>query len=80
VKLSAGSWVADAAWCLQKCCAKSPADLHRGSGLYFKAHAWVFACRRFRCDTRSRARAAERDGVEALHAELTRRDPVSANA
>ena len=81
VNFSAGAWVVDAARVL----AEARAD-HRlaifvgGSGLYFKAlTAGLSAVPPIPAEVREGVRARlERDGVEALHAELALRDPVSA--
>jgi tRNA dimethylallyltransferase len=81
VNFSAGSWVTDAAAALAQARA-----LHRlpifvgGSGLYFKALTrGLSAVPPIPPEIREAVRARlERDGVEALHAELAMRDPESA--
>jgi tRNA dimethylallyltransferase len=81
VNFSAGSWVTDAAAVLAQARA-----LHRlpifvgGSGLYFKALTrGLSAVPPISPEIREAVRARlERNGVEALHAELARRDPQSA--
>jgi tRNA dimethylallyltransferase len=81
VNFSAGSWVADAALVLAEARAQNrPAIFVGGSGLYFKALTRGLSAVpptpvAIREDVRARL---ERDGVEALHAELAQRDPVSA--
>jgi tRNA dimethylallyltransferase len=81
VNFSAGSWVADAALVLAEVRAQNRLPIFTGgSGLYFKAltHG-LSAVPPIPAEIREAVRARlERDGVEALHAELTRRDPVSA--
>jgi len=81
VNFSAGSWVADAALVLAEVRAQNRLPIFTGgSGLYFKAltHG-LSAVPPIPAAIREAVRARlERDGVEALHAELTRRDPVSA--
>jgi tRNA dimethylallyltransferase len=81
VNFSAGAWVADAAHVLADVRAQNrPAIFVGGSGLYFKALTrGLSAVPPIPPDVREAVRARlERDGVEALHAELSRRDPVSA--
>src|ERR1700682_1922174 len=81
VNFSAGSWVADAALVLAEARAqRRPAIFVGGSGLYFKALTRGLSAVpptpvAIREDVRARL---ERVGVEALHAELAQRDPVSA--
>ena len=81
VNFSAGSFVADAAKALAEARAQGRVPIFvGGSGLYFKAITrGLSAVPPIPPDVRERVRARlERDGVEALHAELARRDPVSA--
>jgi tRNA dimethylallyltransferase len=81
LNFSAGAWVADATKVLAEL-----REQHRlaifvgGSGLYFKALTrGLSAVPPIPPDVREAVRARlERDGVEALHAELARRDAVSA--
>jgi tRNA dimethylallyltransferase len=81
VNCSAGSWVADAAVALAEAKAAGRLPIFvGGTGLYFKAltrglSAMPPVPEEVRDDVRARM---ARDGVEALHAELARRDPVSA--
>ena len=81
VNCSAGAWVADAAETLASVRAQGLKPIFvGGSGLYFKALTRGLSAvppipPEIRSDVRARL---ERDGVEALHAELMRRDPVSA--
>jgi tRNA dimethylallyltransferase len=81
VNFSAGSWVADAALVLAEARAQHRLAIFvGGSGLYFKALTRGLSAVppipvAIREDVRARL---ERDGVEALHAELAQRDPVSA--
>ena len=81
VNCSAGAWVADAAETLASVRAQGLKPIFvGGSGLYFKALTRGLSAvppipAEIRCDVRARL---ERDGVEALHTELMRRDPVSA--
>ncbi len=81
VNFSAGAWVADAAKVLAEAHAQNRRAIFvGGSGLYFKALTRGLSAvppipAEIRDGVRSRL---ERDGVEALHAELARRDPVSA--
>jgi tRNA dimethylallyltransferase len=80
VNCSAGSWVADAAAVLAEARAANRLPIFvGGTGLYFKALTRGLSAvppipQEVRDDVRARM---ERDGVEALHAELARRDPVS---
>ena len=81
VNFSAGSWVADVAKLLAEVRAQNRLPiLAGGSGLYFKALTrGLSAVPPIPADIREAVRARlERDGVEALHAELARRDPASA--
>jgi tRNA dimethylallyltransferase len=81
VNFSAGAWVADAANVLKEARAGKRLPIFvGGSGLYFKALTrGLSAVPPIPSDVREAVRARlERDGVEALHAELSRRDPVSA--
>ena len=81
VNFSAGSWVADAATVLAEARAQNRLPIFvGGSGLYFKALTrGLSAVPPIAAGIREGVRARlERDGVEALHAELGRRDPVAA--
>jgi tRNA dimethylallyltransferase len=81
VNFSAGSWVADAAKVLEEARAQHRLPIFAGgSGLYFKALTrGLSAVPPIPAEIRESVRARlQRDGVEALHAELARRDPVSA--
>ena len=81
VNFSAGAWVADAATVLKAARAEKRLPIFvGGSGLYFKALTrGLSAVPPIPAGIREAVRARlERDGVEALHAELSRRDPVSA--
>src|SRR6266850_2608931 len=78
---SAGSWVVDAGAVLAEARAQNRLPIFTGgSGLYFKALTrGLSAVPPIPVEVRESVRARlERDGVEALHAELTHRDPVSA--
>ncbi len=81
VNCSAGAWVDDAAIVLKEARAEGRLPIFiGGSGLYFKALTRGLSAvppvpAEVREDVRLRL---ERDGVEALHAELSRRDPTSA--
>jgi tRNA dimethylallyltransferase len=81
VNYSAGAWVADAGTMLAGARAQNRlAVLVGGTGLYFKALTRGLSAvppipPEIRDDVRARL---ERDGVEALHAQLARRDPASA--
>jgi len=78
---SAGAWVADAAKVLAEARAQGRLPIFiGGSGLYFKALTrGLSAVPPIPAEVRENVRARlERDGVVALHAELARRDPVSA--
>ena len=81
VNFSAGAWVADAAKVLSEARAQHALPIFvGGSGLYFKALTrGLSAVPPVPADIRDSVRARlERDGVEALHAELALRDPHSA--
>jgi tRNA dimethylallyltransferase len=81
VNFSAGSFVADAALALAEARAGGRRPIFvGGSGLYFKALTrGLSAVPPIPPDVRDSVRTRlERNGVEALHAELSRRDPVSA--
>jgi tRNA dimethylallyltransferase len=81
VNFSAGSWVLDAAAMLAEARAQDRLAIFAGgSGLYFKALTRGLSALPpippgIRMGVRARL---ERDGVEALHAELVQRDPVAA--
>jgi tRNA dimethylallyltransferase len=80
INFSAGAWIADAAKSLQEARAQNRLPIFvGGSGLYFKALTrGLSAIPPIPAEIREAVRARlERDGVEALHAELARRDPVS---
>ena len=81
VNFSAGAWVADAALALEEARAQNLMPIFvGGSGLYFKALTrGLSAVPPIAPEVRENVRARlERDGVEALHAELSARDPASA--
>jgi tRNA dimethylallyltransferase len=81
INFSAGAWVADAAKVLAPAGAQGQLPIFvGGSGLYFKALArGLSAVPPIPPAVRETVRARlERDGVEALHVELARRDPSSA--
>lgn len=81
VNFSAGAWVADAAKVLAEARAEQRLPIFiGGSGLYFKALTrGLSAVPPIPPEIRDAVRARlDREGVEALHAELARRDPVSA--
>ena len=81
VNFSAGAWVADAARVLAEARAQNRLPIFvGGSGLYFKALTrGLSAVPPIPAEVRDGVRARlERDGVEALHAELAQRDPASA--
>jgi tRNA dimethylallyltransferase len=81
VNFSAGAWVADAGTILAEARAQNRlAVLVGGSGLYFKALTrGLSAVPPIPPAIREAVRVRlERDGVEALHAELAQRDPASA--
>jgi tRNA dimethylallyltransferase len=78
---SAGAWVADAAKILAEARAQGRVPIFvGGTGLYFKALTrGLSAVPSIPPEIREGVRARlERDGVEALHAELAERDPASA--
>jgi tRNA dimethylallyltransferase len=80
VNCSAGSWVADTAAVLNEARAENRLPIFiGGSGLYFKALTrGLSAVPPVPVEVRDSVRLRlEREGVEALHAELSRRDPVS---
>jgi len=81
MNFSAGSWVGDAASVLAETRAQNRLAIFTGgSGLYFKALTrGLSAVPPIAPEIREGVRARlERDGVEALHAELAQRDPPSA--
>lgn len=81
VNFSAGAWVSDAAKALDGARAEGRLPIFvGGTGLYFKAlTAGLSAVPAIPADVREDVRARlERDGVEALHAELARRDARAA--
>jgi tRNA dimethylallyltransferase len=81
INFSAGAWVEDAAKALAEARAQKRLPIFvGGSGLYFRALTrGLSAVPPIPAEIREAVRARlERDGVEALHAELARRDPVSA--
>jgi tRNA dimethylallyltransferase len=81
VNFSAGAWVTDAAAALAEARAQNRLPIFvGGSGLYFKALTrGLSAVPPVPPEVREGVRARlERDGVEALHAALAQRDPVSA--
>jgi len=81
VNFSAGAWVSDAAKVLSDPGAQNRLPIFvGGSGLYFKALTrGLSAVPPIPLEIREGVRARlERDGVEALHAELAQRDPSSA--
>jgi tRNA dimethylallyltransferase len=81
INFSAGHWVADAARVLAEVRAQDRLPIFvGGSGLYFKALTrGLSAVPPIPPGIREGVRARlEREGVEVLHAELARRDPVSA--
>jgi tRNA dimethylallyltransferase len=81
VNFSAGAWVADADRVLAEVRAQNRLPIFvGGSGLYFKALTrGLSAVPSIPAEIRDSVRVKlERDGVEALHAELLHRDPVSA--
>jgi tRNA dimethylallyltransferase len=81
INFSAGSWVADAAVALAQARAQHRLPIFvGGSGLYFKALTrGLSAVPPIPAAIREAVRVRlERDGVEALHAELALRDPQSA--
>jgi len=81
VNFSAGAWVTEAARALAEARAQRALPIFvGGSGLYFKALTrGLSAVPPIPSEIRESVRARlERDGVEVLHAELTQRDPASA--
>jgi tRNA dimethylallyltransferase len=81
INFSAGAWVSDAAKVLAQARAENRLPIFTGgSGLYFKALTrGLSAVPPISAEVREDVRARlERDGVEALHAELAHKDPVSA--
>lgn len=81
VNFSAGAWVSDAAKALEEARAEGRLPIFiGGTGLYFKAlTAGLSVVPPIPADVREDVRARlERNGVEALHAELARRDPRAA--
>jgi tRNA dimethylallyltransferase len=81
VNFSVGAWVAEAAKALAQARAQNRLPIFvGGSGLYFKALTrGLSAVPPIPPDVRERVRTRlERDGVEALHAQLKQRDPASA--
>jgi len=81
INFSAGAWVADATTVLAEVRAHGRLPIFvGGSGLYFKALTrGLSAVPPIPLEIRQSVRARlERDGVEALHAELSRRDGISA--
>ena len=81
INFSAGAWLADAAKVLAEARTQNRLPIFvGGTGLYFKALTrGLSAVPLIPPEIRENVRARlERDGVEALHAELARRDPASA--
>ena len=81
VNFSAGAWVADATRILEEALAEGRLPIFvGGTGLYFKAlTAGLSAVPPIPAEIREGVRARlEHNGVEALHAELARRDPRAA--
>lgn len=81
VNFSAGAWVADAAKTLEEAQTEGRLPIFiGGTGLYFKAlTAGLSVVPPIPAEIRENVRARlERNGVEALHAELARRDPRAA--
>ncbi len=81
INFSAGAWLADAAAILAELRGQNRLPIFTGgSGLYFKALTrGLSAVPSIPAAIRESVRARlERDGVEALHAELAQRDPASA--
>src|SRR5712672_3663727 len=81
VNFSAGAWVTDAAKVLAEARAQNLQPIFvGGTGLYFKALTrGLSAVPPIPPEIRESVRARlERNGVEALHAELAQRDPLSA--
>ena len=82
INFSAGAWIADAAKALGEARAQGRLPIFvGGSGLYFRALTrGLSAIPPIPAEIRDGVRTRlEREGVEALHAELARRDPVSAD-
>jgi tRNA dimethylallyltransferase len=81
INFSAGSWITVAATALGAARAQNALPIFvGGSGLYFKALTrGLSAVPPIPAEIRESVRARlQRDGVEALHAELAQRDPVAA--
>ena len=81
VNFSAGAWVSDAAKMLEEARAEGRLPIFiGGTGLYFKAlTAGLSVVPAIPAEIRENVRARlERNGVEALHAELAHRDPRAA--
>jgi tRNA dimethylallyltransferase len=81
VNFSAGAWVSDAAKALDEANARGRLAIFiGGTGLYFKAlTAGLSVVPPIPAEVRADVRARlDRNGVEALHAELARRDPGAA--
>lgn len=81
VNFSAGAWVSDAAKALDEARARGRLPIFiGGTGLYFKAlTAGLSVVPPIPAEVRDDVRARlDRNGVEALHAELARRDPGAA--
>ncbi|QOZ13074.1 tRNA (adenosine(37)-N6)-dimethylallyltransferase MiaA [Bradyrhizobium sp. CCBAU 51765] len=81
VNFSAGAWVSDAAKALDEARAQGRLPIFiGGTGLYFKAlTAGLSVVPPIPAEVREDVRARlERNGVEALHVELARRDPAAA--
>jgi tRNA dimethylallyltransferase len=81
INFSAGAWVGDARAALSEARGQNRLPIFTGgSGLYFKALTrGLSAVPPIAPEVREGVRARlERDGVEALHAELARRDPAAA--
>lgn len=82
VNFSAGAWVSDAARALEEAQAQDRLPIFiGGTGLYFKAlTAGLSVVPPIPAEVRESVRARlEQNGVEALHAELARRDPRAAD-
>ena len=82
VNFSVGAFIAEAATALAEARAQGKLPIFvGGSGLYFRALTrGLSAIPPIPAEVRDAVRARlERDGVETLHAELARRDPVSAD-
>jgi tRNA dimethylallyltransferase len=81
INFSAGAWITDAAKALAEARVQNKLPIFvGGSGLYFRAlTSGLSAIPPIPAEIRDNFRARlERDGVEALHAELAQRDPISA--